>query len=604
MDQKGDKMTSVKLGIEKLRQKMKDSGIDYFLMTSSDFHASEYVGGYFKVTEFFSGCTSDNVTLIAGAEETKLWTDGRYFISAAKELDGSGIELMRMGEPGVPTAEEFLRKALAPGMTLAFDGRCVDAAAGCVFEGIADQCGASLKTDTDPAEAIWKERPALPSHPVFIVPDEIAGVSFAGKLADVRSRMKEEGASYFMLSKLDDINWLLNIRGNDVFCNPVALSYVFIGMDSFDLFIQDSELTDKFRAYAGENRIVLHPYDQLFDFLEAFDFHGNVMAEKSRISYRVLKTLEKKTEIVFCENPTEQKKAMKNPVEAENSRKYYLLDSVALCRFICWFKKNAGKEKITELSAAKHLDRLREEIPGYIELSFPTISAYGENAAMAHYAASAKSDKTVEDKGFLLVDSGGQYMGGTTDVTRTMAAGTLTDEMKRDFTLVAVSNLALLNARFLYGCTGKNLDTYARAPLWEYGINYNHGTGHGIGYILNVHEGPQNIRWKYSDGQKEAVIEKGMIVSDEPGIYIEGKYGIRTETILFAREDIRNEYGQFMCFEPLTYAPIDLAAIDTAYMQPKDIERLNNYHALVWEKISPYLEGEELEFLKNATRAI
>ncbi len=590
--------------IEDLRNKMREEGMDYYLMTSSDYHASEYVGDFFKVTEYFSGCTSDNATLLVGSKISKLWTDGRYFISAAQELEDSGTELMKMGEPGVPSAEEYLGRTLKAGEVLGFDGRCVDTVLGKKMEKIAESAGAKIKSDRDVAGEAFPDRPALPCHPVYLIPDEISGESAEEKIAWVRERMEEAGAEYFMLSKLDDLNWLLNMRGNDVFCNPVALGYALIGRSSFDLFLQSAELTGDFMAYAERCKITIREYNDILSFLEQYDFRGPVLTDPSYTSFRILQILQQRTRVIFGENPTELRKAVKNPVEIENLQQFYLLDSVALCRFLCWFRKNAGKTKITELSAAAYLDSLRAEIPGYIELSFPTISAYGKNAAMAHYAATLESDAEILPESFLLVDSGGQYLGGTTDVTRTMAAGSLTPEMKRDFTLVAVSNLALLNAKFLYGCTGKNLDTFARAPLWEYGLNYNHGTGHGIGYILNVHEGPQNIRWKFNPEQKEAVLESGMILSDEPGIYIEGKYGIRTETIVLTVNAEKNEYGQFMKFVPLTFAPVDLEAIDLNYMQPLDRKRLNAYHLAVREKISPFLEGEELSWLIEATREI
>ncbi|MBR3068961.1 MAG: aminopeptidase P family protein [Lachnospiraceae bacterium] len=587
-----------------LRLKMQDEGIDWFLIGSSDYHASEYVGDFFKVSEFFSGCTSDNVLLLIGRENAYLWTDGRYFISAAKELAGSSITLMKSGEKDVPTLEEFLRANVKKGETLAFDGRTINAEAGAAYDDILMEAGASLITDIDPADGIWKDRPALPVHPIFLVPDELAGASFAEKLEAVRGAMAEKKADYLMLSRLDDIAWLTNARGNDIFCNPVMLAYALVGKDSFHLFIEEEEVTDEFDDYCADRDITLHPYETVLDFLEGFSFDGSVMLEKSATSDAIYQIIANKADVILAPNPTERMKAVKNPVEIENIKKTYLMDSVALTHFIYWFKTNVGKMKITELSAAENLDARRAALPGYIELSFPTISAYGANAAMAHYAVTEENQAEVEPHGFLLVDSGGQYMGGTTDVTRTMAAGPLTVEEKRDFTLTLVANLNLLNARFLYGATGKVLDTYARAPLWEYGINYNHGTGHGIGYILNVHEGPQNIRWKFNPGQKEVPFEAGMIISDEPGVYIEGKYGIRIETILLTEADIENEYGQFLKFLPLTWAPIDLDAVDTAYMQPRDIARLNDYHAKTFEKLAPYFEGEELAWLREATRAI
>ena len=597
-------MDSIKVRLEKLREKMRRENIDYFLIGSSDYHASEYVGDFFKVSEYFSGCTSDNVKLVVGQDNARLWTDGRYFISAARELEGTGIELMKSDEPGIPRVVDYLEEVLCEGKTLAFDGLTINALTGAVYRKIAEKKGAGLVTDLDPADGIWTDRPELSKHKVMLLEDSLTGESYARKLERVREVIRRNKAEGLMLCKLDDICWLFNIRGGDITCNPVALTYAFIGLDTVDLFIQEEERTEEFDAWAAENGICVRPYGSVTEFLRTYTFSGSCMFEPGAVSFSIADILRKRTATVEKVNPTEIMKAVKNPVEIMHLKKAYLLDSVCLCRFICWFKSNIGKTEITELSAAAYLDGLRSKIPGFLDLSFPTISAYGANAAMAHYSATAENYSVVEQRGFLLVDSGGQYLGGTTDVTRTMKAGELTAEEKRDFTLVAVSNLNLMNAKFRHGVTGRFLDAYARAPLWEYGIDYNHGTGHGIGYILNVHEGPHNIRWRFLPGQKEAVFEPGMIVSDEPGVYIEGKYGIRTESIVLTVEDETNAFGRFLRFEPLTYAPIDLDAIDFSYMQPKDIERLNAYHALVWEKIAPYLEGAELEWLREATREV
>ena len=598
----------VRKRISLLRKRMAEEFIDYVLIGSSDYHASEYVGDYFKVSEFFSGCTSDNVTLIIGEDRAYLWTDGRYFISAENELWGSGIHLMKMGERGVPKVTEFLKKKLSERMLLAFDGKCIGAGQARMYKDIAARCGAECRIDFDPAEGIWTDRPDLPKHPIYMLPEEILGESFENKLDRVRKAMGEKRASYLMLSKLDDIAWLLGARGNDIYCNPVMLSYALIGMNKIDLFIQYEEVTEEFAEFTNRYGIELHPYDSVLDFLKETPLY-NVMFEESATNACIADILSKKGRVIKAVNPTELMKAMKNPVEMEKSREFYLKDSVQLCRFLYWFDERVealGREsfELNELTAAEKLDNLRAEVPGFIGLSFPTISAYGANAAMAHYSATPESYAYVEKKGFYLVDSGGQYMGATTDVTRTVVCGPLTDEEKRDFTLVAVANLNLLNAKFLHGTTGRFLDAYARAPLWDYGLNYNHGTGHGIGYILNVHEGPQNIRYQYGPGMKEAVFEEGMIVSDEPGMYVENSHGIRLETILLTVKDEMNEYGQFMRFEPLTFAPIDTRAIDVKYMQPRDIERLDAYNRQVYEKISPYLSGDELRWLANATKPL
>ncbi len=600
---------NVKERISLLRRRMTEEKIDFVLIGSSDYHASEYVGDYFKVSEFFSGCTSDNVVLLIGMEEARLWTDGRYFISAENELRGSGICLMKMGEPDVPKVTDYLKSRLAPDMVLAFDGRCIDAYMAGLYEKAVRKAGASCRIDFEPAEGIWQGRPSLPCHPVFMMPEELLGETYEKKIGRVREAMAKKRASYLMLSRLDDIAWLLGARGRDIYCNPVMLSYAYIGMQTFDLFIQEEEVTDAFRDFVNSSGIALHPYGDILDFLVRTEPNGPVMYEERATSACIARILAGRGPVIRAVNPTELMKAVKNPVEMEMSREFYLKDSVQLCRFLCWFDRQvetlgSGEFELTEITAAEKLDSLRAEVPGFIELSFPTISAYGANAAMAHYAATPEDYAKIERKGFYLIDSGGQYMGATTDVTRTVVCGPLTEEEKRDFTLVTMGNLNLLNARFLHGSSGVLLDAFARAPLWEHGLDFNHGTGHGVGYILNVHEGPQSIRWRFMPGQKEAVFEQGMIVSDEPGMYVEGSHGVRLETILLTVNDEKNEYGQFMRFTPLTFAPIDTRAIEPSYMQPRDIDRLNTYNRLVYEKVSPYLSGDELAWLENATRPL
>ncbi len=688
-----------------LRGKMQAAGVDVALMTSSDDHASEYVGDYYKVTEFFSGCTSDNVVLVVTAKEACLWTDGRFFISAEAELAGSGICLMKMGEPGVPKVTEYLEEVLSyynrrktggqnegpidkegtwagkgkeeacvsqrseeeassmkkaeddafeNAAILAYDGRCVTAAAGLRYREIAAKTGANVRADFDPAEGIWQDRPERAKNPVFFLDVTITGATFAEKLKRVREAMEKEGAAVHVLEKLDDICWLLNLRSFDIECNPVALSYLVIGREDVHLFLQEEERTDELYDFVLANGITLHPYGEYFTFLRQMSLPGKVLFDKKGVSdatYSILaercsfgdeelmksdeesylryeKTNEilrfaqndKKqpvsttkmsrnegrggasTNILDKPNPTELMKAVKNPVEIENIKKFYLLDSVALCKFLCWFDRTLGKEPLNELTVAAKLDGLRAEVPGFLELSFPTISAYGANAAMAHYAATSESYAEIGDRGFYLVDSGGQYLGATTDVTRTVVCGPLTDEEKKAFTLVVAANLNLQNARFLEGTGGVLLDAYARSVLWEHAMQYNHGTGHGIGYVLNVHEGPQSVRWKATAEHPDTPFEPGMLVSDEPGMYVEGKYGIRIETILLCEKDVENEFGSFLHFVPLTLAPIDLRGLDSEYLSKKDVERLNSYHALVWEKVSPYLEGEELAWLEEATK--
>ncbi|MDD6811634.1 MAG: aminopeptidase P family protein [Lachnospiraceae bacterium] len=609
-------MSSIKKRMELLRERMKAEQIDYYLIPTADYHNSEYVSDYFKVREFLSGFTGSNGSLVISQKEAGLWTDGRYFIQAEKELEGSGIILFRMLEEGVPTIQEYLEKQMREGQTLGFDGRVVNSAYGKKLEQALKTKNIKFCYKKDLADSLWMDRPAIPAHPVMILPENICGQSVKEKLAQVRETMEQENCQAHIVSKLDDLMWLFNIRGGDVECNPVALSYGFFTMTECYLFLQKEAVSEELRKYAEEYGITLMDYNEIENFLQEFPYMdyqsrntGNeqkihILFDDKNVNYSLYRILQEKAELVNKENPTEKLKAKKNPVELAQMQEIYLKDSAAVTKFIYWLKKNIGKMEITEYSAAMYLDNLRKEMEGFLDLSFPTISGYKENAAMMHYEATAKDHKELKPEGMLLVDSGGQYVGGTTDVTRTIVLGEISQEVKEHFTAVAVGMLNLSNAHFLYGCTGRNLDILAREPLWNKGIDYKCGTGHGIGYILNVHEGPQNIRWRYSEDAKEAVLEEGMILSDEPGVYIEGSHGIRTENVIVVRKGEKNGDGQFMHFDTLTYVPIDLDAIDTAYMQPKDIERLNVYHKAVYEKISPLLEEEEREWLAEVTRPV
>ena len=590
--------------IEALRKEMEKAGVDYYMVPTADFHNSEYVDRYFKMREYLSGFTGSNGTLVVSKEEAGLWTDGRYFIQAEKELSGTGIRLFRMLDEGVPTIQEYLKQNMKEGQTLGFDGRVVDTAFGRRLEKALAEKKVRLAFDRDLGDAVWTDRPALPCHPVTVLDEAICGKTAGEKLADVRQKMEEAGADAFLLSKLDDLMWLLNIRGADVECNPVALSYAYLTKDDCFLFLQEAEVTQELKDHAAKYGVTLLPYGQVVPFLKGRKEKETVLFDVANTGYALSRTLQEKGETVEGKNPTELMKAIKNEVELSRMEEVYRKDSAAVCKFIYWLKKNVGKKKITEVTAAQYLDGLRSRIDGYLDLSFPTISGYQENAAMMHYEAEPETCKELRPEGMLLVDSGGQYVGGTTDVTRTIVLGPVSDEIKEHFTAVAVGMLALTNARFLYGCTGRNLDILARQPMWNRNIDYKCGTGHGVGYILNVHEGPQGIRWRFTEGQSEAVIEAGMDVTNEPGIYIEGSHGIRTENVMVARNGVRNGDGQFMYFDTLTWVPIDLDAIDPAYMEPREIAWLNDYHAKVYEKIAPLLDEEERAWLKEATRPV
>ena len=590
--------------IHEMKGILKKASVDFYLVPTADFHNSEYVNEYFKVRQFLSGFTGSNGTLVISQEEVGLWTDGRYFVQAEKELSGSGIVLYRMAEEGVPTIEEYLEQHVENGQTVGFDGRVVDAAFGRKLEEVLSDKNVTFVYDKDLADALWTDRPDMPVSDIWVVPEEKCGKTVAQKLEDVRAVMKKEQAAHLLITKLDDIMWLYNIRANDVDCNPVALAYTFISEKEAVVFVQAKALTKEAKAHFEKYGVLVKDYAEIVAYLEQCVLNGKVMCACNDINYLLYKLMGKRGELLDRENPTALLKAIKNEVELENIRKYYLQDSVVLTKFLFWMKKNAGKQPMDEYSAAMKLDHMRSEIEGFLDLSFPTISAYKENAAMMHYSATEDDKKDIEAEGLYLVDSGGQYVGATTDVTRTIALGAVTDDMKKHFSKVASGMLRLADTKFLYGCTGKNVDIIAREPLWECYIDYKCGTGHGIGYILNVHEGPQNIRWRYNSGMKEALLEAGMIVSDEPGVYIEGSHGIRTENILEIVKEEKNGDGQFMGFRHLTFVPIDLDVIDTKYMETSDVRKLNTYHEAVYQKLEPYFEGEELEMLKDATRAV
>ena len=591
--------------LKQLRKVMKDMHMDYYMIPTADYHNSEYVSDYFKVREYFCGFTGSNGNLLIWQDGAGLWTDGRYFIQAESELNGTGVTLFRMAEEGVPTIYEYLSEHMKERQCLGFDGRVITAAEGLKLERELADKGVVLSFEYDLADTVWIDRPTLPCGQLRVLPYELNGVDVKEKAEKVLAKVNKEGADSLLLTKLDDLMWLYNVRGCDVECNPVALSYGYIGKEKSILFIQDAALTEEAKKYFQNSGIQLMPYDSVTTFLSTqLKKETRVLADKRHCSYCLYKKTEKSATIVDGKNPTELLKAVKNPVELQNMEKVYLKDSVAVTKFIYWLKNNIGKMEITEITAADKLEEYRRQIPEFLDLSFPTISAYKENAAMMHYEATREHYKVLDQEGMLLVDSGAQYLGGTTDVTRTIVLGEISEEIRKHYTAVACGMLNLTHAKWLYGCSGRNLDILARGPLWNLGIDYKCGTGHGVGYILNVHEGPQNIRWRFIDGMTEAVIEEGMDVTNEPGVYIEGSHGIRIENVMVAKNDIRNGDGQFMHFETLTFAPIDLDAIDVRYMSQESRTYLNAYHEQVYRKISPFLEEEERRWLKEATRTV
>ncbi len=590
--------------LKQLRDLMKERRIDAYLIPTSDFHESEYVGAYFKCRQYLTGFTGSAGTAVVTADEAKLWTDGRYFVQAAAQLAGSGFDLMKMGEEGVPKIEDYLERVLPESGVLGFDGRVIDSCMGWELSEKLSDKKVTISCEEDLVGQIWQDRPGLPKDPVWILEEKYAGKSAADKIKDVREAMKKQKATVHVLTTLDDIVWLLNIRGNDVPNNPVVLSYLIVTPDMIVLFIDGGKLDEKVRACLSGLGVTIRPYNDIYEYVKTFR-NERILLETSRTNYAIVNNLDSSNVIFDKMSPTVLAKAMKNPVEVENERRAHIKDGVAVTRFICWLKKNIGKIPMTEISVSDYLEELRRQQEGNLGLSFDTISAYGPNAAMCHYKATPESNAVLEPRGLYLVDSGGQYYEGTTDITRTVALGPITCEEREHFTLVAMSMLRLGHVKFLHGCGGLSLDYVAREPMWQRGLNYNHGTGHGVGYLLNVHERPVGIRYKVVPERLDsAAFEEGMICSDEPGIYIEGSHGIRTENLLVCRKAEKNEYGQFMEFEYLTFVPIDLDALDVSMMEKRDIEYLNEYHRQVYEKIAPHLNEEEREWLKEATREV
>ena len=590
--------------LEKLRSLMAEHGIDYYVIPTDDFHASEYVGDYFQAREYISGFTGSAGTLLVGKEFAGLWTDGRYFLQAASELEGSGIELMKMGVEGVPTLTEYLKEHCSEQLTVGFDGRCVSAGFVENLKAVLDGVEITIIYEKDLAGEIWEDRPALSRKPAWFLKEEDCGASRKEKIAEVREEMKKKGAENLLLTSLDDIAWLLNMRGNDIAYNPVVLSFCVITEKEVRLFIQKGSLNAEQEKQFVTDGILLDEYLKVYDYVKALP-GKSIWLNDQKTSYALMENLPKEMKIIKGMTPVAYTKCVKNAKEQENMRNAHVKDGVAMTKFMYWLKQNAGKMEMTELSIEEVLRGFRSAQEGFIEESFTTIAGYGPNGAIIHYHATEESNAEIKPEGLLLVDSGGQYLEGTTDITRTFAMGPVTSEEKKHFTTVLKSNLRLGCVKFKEGCTGENLDMVARQPLWEAGIDYNHGTGHGVGFVLNVHETPARINWKgRSDYGENDSIKPGMILSNEPGFYKEGAYGIRLENLILCQEAEKTEYGRFLNFETLTIVPFDLDAVDVTLLDCKEKQLLNDYHSRVYRELSAYMTEEELVWLKNATRAV
>lgn len=596
-------MSTIPERLEKLRAKMQEKGIDIYIIPTADFHQSEYVGEHFKAREYITGFTGSAGTAVVSKTEARLWTDGRYFIQAAKQLEGTTVELMKMGQPGVPKIGEYLETALAEGETVGFDGRVVSVTEGEEYEKIASEKNGKVVYAYDLIDEVWEDRPNLSEEPVFELEQKYTGETVESKLARTRAAMKEAGATAHVLTTLDDICWTLNIRGNDVEYFPLVLTYAVIRMDKVDLFVNEKKLSDEIKAHLAADGVILHPYNDIYEDIKKVAAEEVLMVDPGRLNFALYKNIPENVKKVEERNPAILFKCVKNPTEVENIRIAEIKDSVAHVRFMKWLKENVGKETITEMSASDKLDEFRAEMGGFIRPSFGPISAFGEHSAIVHYSSSPETNVELHEGTFLMTDTGAGFYEGSTDITRTYAFGEVSQIMKDHFTLVAISNLNLASPIFKKGCCGMNFDYLARKPFWDRGLDFNHGTGHGVGYLLNIHEGPAGFRYTYRAGESDA-FQPGMVITDEPGIYIEGSHGVRLENELLVCEGEKNEYGEFLYFEPITYVPFDLDAINPDIMNAEDKERLNTYHATVYEKVSPYLNDEEKEWLKKYTRAI
>ena len=584
----------------KLRELMGEKNIDYYIIPSSDAHQSEYIADYYNERQYISGFTGSSGLVIISMDKALLWTDGRYFIQAIEELKDTSYELMKIGIQGYPTFIEWLKENVKKNETIGFNGKIVSEK---LYESIRDaleDLTVKIRVNDDLIGRIWENRPKFPTGSTFLLGKEYTGLDAVEKLDLVRKKMKANRAEYFLISSLDDIAWLYNIRGNDIANNPVFISYSLVTHDKAYLYVDNTKITREVRDYLRDNKVEIRDYEDIVEDIKNIDDNSKLLLDKSKVNRSIYREIKATAEVIDKRDISTDLKAIKNKTEIKNQKIAYRKDAVAISKFLYWLEKNIGKIEITEVMAQNKLEEFRRLDKSFLEPSFDTISAYGKNGAKMHYRADEKSYDILRSKGLYLVDSGGQYLEGTTDITRTLALGKISEEERKDFTLVLRGHIKLLNAKFLYGTTGHALDILARYELWQRGIDYKSGTGHGVGYCLNVHEGPQRIAPIVND----ISLEKGMVVTVEPGVYREGKYGIRIENVAYVDEWLENESGKFMEFKLLSYIPIDINCIDKNILEEREIDWINNYHEKTYELISPYLKEDEKIWLKEKTKKI
>ena len=589
--------------IAKLRALMAEKGIDAYVVPTADFHQSEYVGEHFKARKYITGFSGSYGTAVICQDDAGLWTDGRYFFQATNELEGSRVRLMKMFVGDTPSVTEYLADKIPEGGKVGFDGRVLSMDEGKEYEDALSPKNISIDYEEDLIDQIWEDRPPLSDKPAFFLEEKYSGESSAHKLERVRKIMKDNGATVHIIASLDDTGWLLNVRGDDIDFFPLLLSYSIVRMDGVDLYVDETKLNDRILEEFKKVNVTLHPYNDIYEDIKKLDASETALIDPMKMNYALYKNIPCK--IVEAANPTILMKAMKNDVELENIKEAHIKDGIAITKFMYWIKTRYDKEDITELSSADKLTSLRAAQEGYIRDSFEPLCAFADHAAMMHYSPSKETDVVLKEGAMFLNDTGGGYYEGSTDITRTFILGSIDQDMKKYFTAVVRAMMNLSRANFLYGCHGYNLDVLVRQPIWDLNIDFQCGSGHGVGYLGNVHEPPTGFRWYVVPSKNEHhQLEEGMVITDEPGIYEDGKFGIRIENEFIVRKGELNKYGQFMHFETITFAPIDLDGIDPEEMTKSEREWLNTYHKDVYEKIGPHLTDEEREWLKEYTRAI
>ena len=590
---------SIKERMHALRMTFPPNYIKAFIIPSTDPHLSEYVAPHWMSREWISGFTGSAGTVVVLMNEAGLWTDSRYFLQAAKELEGSGITLYKEMLPETPSITKYLSQKLKPGESVSIDGKMFSVQQ---VEQMKEELAAySLQVDLfgDPLKRIWRDRPSIPNSPAFVYDIEYAGKSCEEKVAAIRAELTKKGAYALFLSALDEIAWTLNLRGNDVHCNPVVVSYLLITQDDVIYFISPEKVTKEVNEYLKEQHVKLKNYYEVETYLNTFKGR-NILIDPKKTNFAIYSAINPKCNIIRGESPVALLKAIRNEQEIAGIHAAMQRDGVALIKFLKWLEEAVPSGKETELSVDRKLHEFRAAQPLYMGESFDTIAGYKEHGAIVHYSATPESDVPLQPKGFLLLDSGAQYLDGTTDITRTIALGELTEEEKTDYTLILKGHIAMAMAKFPVGTRGAQLDVLARMPIWKYGMNFLHGTGHGVGHFLSVHEGPQSIRMN----ENPVVLQPGMVTSNEPGVYKAGSHGIRTENLTLVCKDKEGMFGDYLKFETITLCPICKKGIVKEMLTNEEIEWLNNYHQIVYEKLSPNLNEEEKVWLQEATASI